>query len=154
MLPDCRQELPAAPAGKHSRSPGRLGNWRCRAASKCQRDCMFRAFAVTGRRSSSHWNLHAIGSCLLCSWGQQKKCLCGFRAVVDTHRSRGYTWRGHHGHGNSSASFLLRRGSAKQNPVGGNSNAQVEPTYNINDRLRHMGRRLSTYPHRPILEPW
>jgi len=37
----------------------------------------------------------------------------------------------------------------KHNPICGKSNAQMEPTYNINNRLRHMGRRLPTYPRRP-----
>ena len=37
-----------------------------------------------------------------------------------------------------------------QNPICGQSNAEMEPTYNINDRLRHMGRRLPTYPRRPF----
>ncbi len=36
--------------------------------------------------------------------------------------------------------------NTKQNPICGKSNAEMEPTYNINDRLRHMGRRLPTYP--------
>ena len=42
--------------------------------------------------------------------------------------------------------------NTKQNHICGKSNAQLEPTFNINDRLRHMGRRRSAYPHRPILE--
>ena len=40
--------------------------------------------------------------------------------------------------------------STTQNPICGTSNAEMEPTYNINDRLRHMGRHLPTYPRRPF----
>ena len=52
-------------------------------------------------------------------------------------------------HGGAYDTFM-NRDRGMPNPICGKSNARLEPTYNINDRLRHMGRRRPTYPRRPI----